>query len=244
MMAGRFLIVLVVLSGLTLPLYCGDSTLKSSNDDYDHYTFAVQWPAGICKSSTCNDSALARIKTFSNFTIHGLWPSNWSGSNPYYCDDYSVNWNRVNDDLIPVLDTTWVTLYGSWNDNDFRNYEWKKHGSCAHGSELLDSPGNYAPSDFFETALSLHEYLDIYNRLKSHGVQAGGRILGEDLVNAFKNGLGGQPQIQADWKDGKLYFTQVYICLSRYFEVIDCDGSVFRGDLEDEYFYFPSTDEF
>ena len=55
--------------------YCGSVT------GFQYWTMAQTWQAGFC------------IHKVSKFTVHGLWPSNYTGSQPWSCKGPNPNLN-------------------------------------------------------------------------------------------------------------------------------------------------------
>ena len=64
--------------------------------------------------------------------------------------------NSISDRLSQV----WPALKGGDHEN-FHNYQYKKHGSCA-----TETPSLFGIRNFFETTLSMYERLDLDNALK------------------------------------------------------------------------------
>jgi ribonuclease I len=58
--------------------------LIPSYGSYDYYTLSQQWPPTFCQAFTTN-VCKPKYKTLSKFTIHGLWPSNYTGAHPRQC---------------------------------------------------------------------------------------------------------------------------------------------------------------
>nr|WFR94000.1 S-RNase S54 [Prunus avium] len=98
-----------------------------SAGSYQYFQFVQQWPATTCAVSKkpCYQIPPSKI-----FTIHGLWPSNYS-KNAWVAN---CNGTRFNNSLPPTLKSklkiSWPNVE-SGNDTDFWEREWNKHGTCS-----------------------------------------------------------------------------------------------------------------
>nr|KYP43960.1 Ribonuclease S-4 [Cajanus cajan] len=66
----------------------------------------------------------------SRFTIHGLWPSNKSNSQPQFCPLVKIDANKIGPQLKSQLETNWPALKDERNIS-FWTYQWNKHDSCS-----------------------------------------------------------------------------------------------------------------
>nr|ABW74348.1 S35-RNase [Prunus cerasus] len=98
-----------------------------STGSYQYFLFVQQWPPTTCavRKKPCYQNPPSKI-----FTIHGLWPSNYS-KNAWVAN---CNGTRFSNSLSPALESK---LKKSWpdvesgNDTDFWGREWNKHGTCS-----------------------------------------------------------------------------------------------------------------
>jgi len=58
---------------------------------FDHWTVAETWPAGFCSAIPCN-AGKAKLR---KFTIHGLWPSNYTNPQPRTCSSQVLQISEV-----------------------------------------------------------------------------------------------------------------------------------------------------
>nr|ABV71999.1 S11-RNase [Prunus mume] len=98
-----------------------------STGSYDYFQFVQQWPPTNCRVRTkCSNP-----RPLQYFTIHGLWPSNYSNPKmPSNCIGSQFNESRVYPYLRPKLKISWPDVE-SGNDTKFWEGEWNKHGTCS-----------------------------------------------------------------------------------------------------------------
>ncbi|XP_042295581.1 ribonuclease Oy-like isoform X3 [Sceloporus undulatus] len=116
-------------------------------------TFVQMWPGSFCVALTTRFECVIP-KTASNWTIHGLWPSDIAEC----CHYWYLFPSDLNQDLMTELNRYWPNFINLSNFQ-FWEKEWKKHGTCAGCVETLNSPNKY-----FRTALSLHTKYNIDRR--------------------------------------------------------------------------------
>ena len=110
----------------------------AAQDNYSFLTFNVEWPITNCMEMTCPAGY-----EYSDFNIHGLWPSYPSGgSGPFYCESTPYSNTAA---LEAEMNEHWRSYTG---DNvPFWTHEWTKHGTCYATGET--------PEEFFTTVLNL-----------------------------------------------------------------------------------------
>ncbi|WVY93169.1 hypothetical protein V8G54_032257 [Vigna mungo] len=89
---------------------------------FQYWTIAQIWPRGFCAAHNVCDPSKAKLL---KFTIHGLWPSNYSPmQDPFWCSSTALNVSLISG-IINELDQDWPNYLG--NNENFWNHEWKKH---------------------------------------------------------------------------------------------------------------------
>ncbi|XP_076655155.1 ribonuclease Oy-like isoform X1 [Halictus rubicundus] len=199
----------------------GHVTARSK--EFDVLIFTQRWPKSICivwkEESPSHSCALPTDS--SEWTIHGLWPSQFHRIGPLFCDP-SKPFNPAA--LIPLeneMKEKWIDIefgresYGLWK------HEWNKHGTCAAVLPPLSTEEKY-----FAMGLSLLNQYDMKNVLASASILPGGNYAYSDLNNAVQQALGVHPVIvcRKDRETGYSYLFEVRICLNKALELIDCDG--------------------
>lgn len=71
---------------------------------FDYWTIAQTWPAGFCTHNVCDATKPKPLK----FTIHGLWPSNYTTHQPAFCLSSNLNPTLVS---FLFLNNIILTLY-------------------------------------------------------------------------------------------------------------------------------------
>ncbi|PRQ42280.1 putative ribonuclease T(2) [Rosa chinensis] len=91
---------------------------------YEYFKFVVQWPPAHCRVRKCTPQALQQ----KIYTIHGLWPSNYSKAVVYNCPGSSFQ--NPAPPLEAKLKISWPNLERP-NDAMFWALEWDRHGKCS-----------------------------------------------------------------------------------------------------------------
>nr|AAT69248.1 S4-RNase protein [Prunus armeniaca]ADZ73655.1 S-locus associated ribonuclease [Prunus armeniaca] len=99
-----------------------------STGSYVYFQFVQQWPPATCIRSK---KPCSKHRALQNFTIHGLWPSNYSNpTRPSNCVGSHFNESKLSPQLISKLRISWPDVE-SGNDTQFWEGEWNKHGKCS-----------------------------------------------------------------------------------------------------------------
>ncbi|KRZ58798.1 Protein enabled -like protein [Trichinella nativa] len=140
-------------------------TLVCCGGTWDYYVFTQVWPPGICfvgegETTPC-------LKSFKQWTIHGLWPSfsKSQHASPAFC--YNKTGFHVNDleQIIPSLNTFWPNLLKNKSESSLWRHEWLKHGTCAFGT--LDSTSVFK---YFQLGIQLKLLYSVDLILKMNGI--------------------------------------------------------------------------
>nr|BAJ41469.1 S-ribonuclease 4 [Prunus persica] len=99
-----------------------------STGSYVYFQFVQQWPPTTCRLSSKSSN---QHRPLQRFTIHGLWPSNYSNpTKPSNCNGSRFNFTKVYPQLRTKLKKSWPDVE-SGNDTKFWESEWNKHGTCS-----------------------------------------------------------------------------------------------------------------
>nr|BAA83479.1 S1-RNase [Prunus avium]CAC27784.1 RNase S1 [Prunus avium] len=100
-----------------------------SSGSYDYFQFVQQWPPTNCRVRI--KRPCSKPRPLQNFTIHGLWPSNYSNpTKPSNCNGSKYEDRKVYPKLRSKLKRSWPDVE-SGNDTRFWEGEWNKHGRCS-----------------------------------------------------------------------------------------------------------------
>lgn len=126
--------------------------LIASVFSYDYNGLMLEWKPTVCKTTTCVSGYLS-----TDFNIHGMWPTDWSGSYPQFCSSvpFSITSQTQN-----LLDTVWLSSSGS--PQTFWEHEWSKHGTCV-------SP-TITPNTYFNTTANLFIAKNVVKTLAVYGI--------------------------------------------------------------------------
>jgi ribonuclease T2 len=123
--------------------------------------------------------------------------------------------------LLPNLLKYWPNLYTNTPLESFWKHEWEKHGTCA-----LSLPQIKSESDYFNLTIGLRDNFDFGPILKAHSIIPDDTVLYDlnKIEYAIESVMNVKPLLTCYiLKDSDVqYFSQMQICLSKEFELVDC----------------------
>ncbi|XP_027930362.1 ribonuclease Phyb-like [Vigna unguiculata] len=156
---------------------------------------AQTWPSGFCAHKACDATKTIPFK----FTIHGLWPSNYSIPQPSLCSSTGLNISLISG-IVHELDQDWPNYL--WNNNYFWNSEWMKHGTCS----------NMLPFDYFRLTLDIYARNDLQQILEHANILPGSTYLTSQIIATIKTSpIGVEPQVSCRSKD----LVEIRLCLNK-----------------------------
>ncbi|ESW23474.1 hypothetical protein PHAVU_004G050200 [Phaseolus vulgaris] len=179
---------------------------------FDYWKISQFWPRGLChRNPLC-----VKPKLLEEFTIHGLWPSNWKG--PPSCTQQKFNPSLVRFLFLnnnAHLQQVWPSYYAN-GDVKFWAYEWEKHGTCS----------NLQQFDFFTLSIDIYERNNLTDILKNAGI-VNGKTYNTNIISlAIGRALHVEPQLicKSTSKSTVSILTEIRICLdkSRIPQYINC----------------------
>jgi ribonuclease T2 len=203
---------------------------RPSNDDennnngpqdnhFDYLILREIWPASSCMFPGSHTCQIPR--NVSTWVVHGLWPSIKSEIGPQFCnrsmpfDFNTIKW------MLPRLIAFWPNLYTNTPLASFWQHEWEKHGTCAFGLPEIKSE-----SDYFNLTLGLRDHYDFGEALRGYEVVPDDTVMYDvdKIETALSSVLGVKPLLTCYVeKDADVqYLSQMQICLSKKFELVDC----------------------
>lgn len=195
---------------------------NQNNDDFDYLVFRQIWPEASCMYPGSHSCSIA--KNISTWVVHGLWPSIRSHMGPQFCQKIPFNFNNIKW-LLPQLLEFWPNLYTDTPLDSFWEHEWTKHGTCAVG-KVKDIN---TESDYFNVTLGLRNHFDFGLILKASNIVPDDKKLYDlsDIKEAIKSVLNVEPSVDCYvLQDSNVqYISQMQICLSKTFDLVDCGGS-------------------
>ncbi|CAH0555662.1 unnamed protein product [Brassicogethes aeneus] len=164
---------------------------------FDSLIFSQQWLPAYNKTMK------------SEWTIHGIWPNNFTGPSPLNCSDVPLDISQIQS-ILNDLNDNWPSC-SKLDNPSFWSHEWTKHGTCAISLEKLATPLNY-----FNTGIELRQKHNISKILMEANITAGTDQVYDikDIRKAFKN----VPRLKC--VDGNI--AEIGICMNKSFNSIDC----------------------
>ncbi|WP_176025520.1 ribonuclease T2 [Burkholderia vietnamiensis] len=184
---------------------------------YGYLLLAASWEPGFCAShDTPECTNLAGTYAATSLSLHGLWPNNYDGNQPFYCGvpqsdvdlDNAHQWCSM--DAYPISTTTRNTLstYMPGVASCLDKHEWFKHGTCSN-SASADAYWNQATGMVSRLGnTSFNAFLQ---------ANAGKTVTRNQLLSAFEGAFGSNTRSAVSLKctktNGVSYFTEAWIAV-------------------------------
>lgn len=186
--------------------HCEDNAHKTK-----HVMLVIQWAPGICSSGkigTCNGDA-----KLSEFTIHGLWPSDAQNESLQNCCTRERYDGRMLGPLNHKLKLWWPSL-NRVPAETFWHHEWQKHGTCVDKVDPINTVYKY-----FSFALEKFTSLKPLEALAAAGIKPSNDdyAWGADLIKAMSAKHGAKVATRCASSPGSNnahVLTEVHLCYS------------------------------
>ncbi|XP_023547237.1 ribonuclease MC-like [Cucurbita pepo subsp. pepo] len=187
--------------------------MLTASYEFEYFQMVQQWPPTFCSGIgvTC------KVQPPQNkFTIHGLWPSNFSNAK-LICSGGDLQQNKLPHRLSTKLKKYWPNLKCG-NDFDFWRYEWRKHGRCSN------PPLN--PNQYLHTTIRMYLNYDLLGMLNAAGLSPSTTFRQYTYMeNVLKNAIGAVPSLRCNVNsqsnEDQLY--EIVICFEENStNLIDC----------------------
>ncbi|XAR53551.1 Ribonuclease T(2) [Bertholletia excelsa] len=175
-----------------------EAALAQPYNGFEYMKLALQWPACYCQLQNCKEIP-------SYFTIHGLWPDNYTGKGLAKC--YNKPYVTITDAaLLQRLNTSWPNLLRKQSNNKLWSHEWTEHGTC--------SLSRYNQTQYFEKALELKARYDLIGHMKTQGVSPGPNATysAQKIIQVVQGLTGKVPDVFCEKKRGKQFLSEIRIC--------------------------------
>nr|ADZ48269.1 S-locus-associated ribonuclease [Prunus pseudocerasus] len=184
-----------------------------STGSHVYFQFVQQWPPTTCRLSS---KPRYKHRPLQNFTIHGLWPSNYSNpTKPSNCN--GSQFKILPPQLISKLKISWPDVE-SGNDTKFWEGEWNKHGTCSE--QTLNQ------LQYFERSYSMWKSYNITEILKNASIipSATQTWKYSDIVSAIKTATKRTPLLRCKWDKNTQLLHEVVFCYGyNAIKQIDCN---------------------
>lgn len=187
---------------------------------YDYFLLAAQWEPGFCATSSGNSECtnLKGSYAASNFSLHGLWPNDYTGTQPFYCGvsqkeinlDKSSTWCQMDAYGVTATGFKKLTPYMPGVAECLDKHEYYKHGSCS---------GMATPDAFWGAAEQLVQGLNSTSFNSFIQTHLGQYVTRAQMLTAFDNAFGSNTHTAVSLKcvtsGGKNYFTEAWISINK-----------------------------
>lgn len=242
---GLLLVLLLALAWSCVtrssPMFCNKTrqlrSLYKDIDDWDHFVFVQQYPAGVCLYRSLKGSSVCSYpKNANSWTMHGLWPTMQDTEGPNFCNKSAIFDGDNIKDLVPRLNVDWTNLLNNTAFESFWCHEWCKHGTC---STMPDE------HTYFATVLDYYDQMMFGDILLNQSVRPSNDTTYsvKDILNAFKQELGVFPysvNCMGSHKTGAI-LTQIGVCLDKNLKVIECPRETNTHGCDGHSIYYPTS---
>ncbi|MET3131443.1 ribonuclease I [Oxalobacteraceae bacterium GrIS 1.11] len=201
-----------------LALICGLGA-GADAQAYDYMLLATSWQPGFCATNSGKPECakLAGTHAARNLSLHGYWPNNYDGNQPFYCNapqkdinlDQNHAWCSMDQYGVSneVLKNLGIVMPGVQSCLD--KHEWFKHGTCADAASA---------DQYWSTASNLLNTLSATSFNQFIVKYAGVSVTREHLLTAFEDTFGSATRdavaLKCSKYRGKNYLTEAWIMLN------------------------------
>ena len=162
----------------------------SGSTDFDLIIFSQSWPKAECQAwKQKSPSNECRLPKNTEWTIHGMWPSELHEMGPSSCTNTKFDPSAL-DSIREELETKWMDVHAGSNPESFWNHEWSKHGTCSLNLESTNTEKKY-----FQKALELHDRYNIRNVLEEANIVTGEKYPVKSILDAINQSWGVNAQV-------------------------------------------------
>ncbi|KAH7847182.1 hypothetical protein Vadar_022948 [Vaccinium darrowii] len=181
--------------------------LPIATASFDFFKLSIQWPPAF-KYPGFTPSPL-------NFTIHGLWPHNFTTTAPLPCKAQAP-YTWVTGPLLGRLQKSWPNVrQGTQLNQKFWEHEWDSHGGC--------SETTYNQMAYLTLAADLNDKHNILLSLRAANITRGASASLLAFEQAIKSHTTKWPELACRWDKPLRVLWEVRICYdSSSLAIIDC----------------------
>ena len=190
-----------------------------NEQNYNNLLFVQVWPGSWLHKYEINYN-------FTNdyFTIHGIWPENYDGSYPQYCNKtIHFNYNKIKY-IENNLTKYWTDFK---NPKRFLRHEFDKHFTCIESNNIYE---------YFWLGLKKRTELDIYNILKKNNVIPNNNIKYD--INNIKKILYSILLYEPIITCKNNILTEIIFCSDNNLNLIDCPKPQRKMECRDEKIWY------
>lgn len=167
------------------------SRKKPTSNEFDLLVFTQSWPLTVCYVwQKGSESHTCLLPKHNNWTIHGIWPTQYHTIGPEYCNK-SLKFDATV--LAPIekqLKEYWIDVQNGSKPYSFWKHEWDKHGTCAVVLKTMDNQFKY-----FQAGLKFLKTYNMIDVLAKAGILSGQTYEVQDILLAIERILGKRGQV-------------------------------------------------
>ena len=206
--------------------------------EWDYFMLVTEWPQSSCEyvNATHQHHTCIIPEAVKGWILHGLWPSVDKGNQPFYCEPWKFDEDKIRD-LEGDLEIFWANIYAETTPQSFWKHEYEKHGTCAASVKGFETE-----HDFFQKALELRTKYDVMKVLNENKIipSSDSSYQFSDIENALQTGFNVKVCFEcSNIKDVGQSLSASYVCLNKELNLIDCGYCEHGCNLEKPIFYHP-----
>ncbi|XLS48717.1 hypothetical protein HN51_023075 [Arachis hypogaea] len=186
------------------------SSIHLTNGSYEYFRLVLVWPTTFTTHVHPN-YGMTIVNPPNYFTIHGLWPTNFSYPWPQYCskkrkDRFDAS--LLTQALEVSLNYYWPSLKPAKKNMQFWIDEWEKHGTC--------SLQRFNQFEYFRNAIYITYNLNIQSVFKNVGIIPSGTKTYSyiNIVDAIKTKTYQEPELMCFKDQNHVLLWEIHVCLN------------------------------
>lgn len=190
--------------------HSASSANNSVRERQDLFVLALQWTPGVCYRGVDFRNRRCHNCLRNNWTIHGLWGM------MSFCGEYET-FSKLSLN-VKLMQALWPSC--GRPDEEFWEYEWRKHGTC-----FREISGVNSMTKYFNKTLYLTERANILNILAEQDIRPSSTytVSVEAIEKALQKIHGASATVNCDNpRYGKSLLTEIHICFDGSFRPSNC----------------------
>ncbi|XP_033225752.1 ribonuclease Oy-like [Belonocnema kinseyi] len=194
----------------------------NSSKSFDVIIFTQSWPKTVCFDwQESSESHKCSLPAKSQWSIHGLWPTELHTVGPNYCNNKIKFDAKRLQNIREELKVKWIDVHDGEHPESFWKHEWIKHGTCSINLAHLNSEEKY-----FRTGLELFDKYAMNNVLEKVNILPGKEYPVEQFLDGVLDVLGVESVVvcRKNRKTQEQYIMEIRVCLDKDLNLVNCHG--------------------
>jgi len=221
----------LLIVAIFVSLVDADDQKTKKDHHFDLLVFTQHWPHTTCLDWEERRTGNKCTKiSHANWTVHGLWPTQYGKIAPGFCNSTWKFDPKVLDPIMEEMMEFWPDVEMRGQPDSLWDHEWCKHGTCA--TQLKETKDELS---YFSKGCELARENPITEWLEKAGVvPADDQSYSLDQVwGAVMQGTEGtKPHIDCVKIEGQVFLSEIKVCYYKNFTRASCEGIKSSGGSE------------